>query len=107
MEMSLPIVEIEWLDAAGPDVSTTFDLQDAWEIRPLKMKDVGYLVHEDEECVILSPELSSSGGCRRLICIPIRHILSRKVLGEKNCSGSLGDSSLSYGKFGSSGSPSQ
>ena len=75
---------VRWIDACGPDCVTTLTPYDVKEMTPLATSDIGFLVKEDKECIVLAPELNDDGGIRRPICIPKSCILSRtQLVGRK------------------------
>jgi hypothetical protein len=75
---------VRWLDACGPDCVTTLQAPDIAELAPLGTTDVGFVVKEDDECIVLAPEINDEGGVRRPICIPKCCVLMRIQLFGSN-----------------------
>ncbi len=76
----MKICEVQWIDAAGPADESTFTLEEAAGVKILPMKDVGYLISEDERQIVIASQISEVGGCRRIIAIPKSGIVKKRVL---------------------------
>ncbi len=81
MEIEINQMELVlWLDACGPDSTTTLTAAEILTLQPLPMHDIGFLVSEDSKCIVLAPEISEDGFVRRAICIPKGCIVKRVKL---------------------------
>lgn len=74
-------IEVEWIDSCSPgDGFAHLTRRDADEITPLLMRNLGYLVSEDDECVRIAANVSETGVFRELICIPKVCIKKRRLV---------------------------
>jgi hypothetical protein len=78
-----PVELVRWTDACGPNIELTLQQDDIAEMVPLGMSEVGFLVKEAGDHIVLVPQISEEGGFRRPVCIPKVCIDSRTRLFEK------------------------
>ena len=65
---ALPMVEVHWLDSAEMPGWQLED--DAQEQRPLMVRTVGLLLHENDDCVTVAASVTEQGGPNAPLSIP-------------------------------------
>ena len=76
------IILITWRDAAGPETLEQYSKKEAEELLdPLTQQDVGWIVHENDERIVIGSERTEYGEFRRVMVIPCVNIVKREVLG--------------------------
>lgn len=81
----MQLVFVEWLDSFG--CSPTWEQLDGCSPRPLTCKSVGWLLHDDADCVVLVPHVATPPGATGPqgcgdMTIPARCIVRRVDLSE-------------------------
>jgi len=86
MTNEYPIMEIVWIDSCD-EVSATLSFVP--RLRPYITRTVGYLVHEDSECISLAAEIETvdpsetrdiEPRCKHVVTIPLVQIKERHCL---------------------------
>ncbi len=79
--MPLKMVLVRWIDSAGTDEQMS--VADAASVEPLPMENVGYLVAEDEDKLVLAfGKVGGEEQVRCLMSIPRAMIVSKRRLRE-------------------------
>lgn len=78
MTQRLPMVLVQWSDAAYPAGTATYEYEDAQRLEPITVYDVGFLVRKSAGVVVLSGNVSSGALHRRVAIIP-RSLVRRIV----------------------------
>jgi len=77
----MKVAVVYWGDACASDVLVYFDNESSKEIKAMDSVDVGFLVRDDKDGVVLARHTSES-GYRGMMFIPRKMIYKMKIYGR-------------------------
>jgi len=79
MKQEYKKLELELIDIQSIDFSL-MELEDLNEIKPVKMKIIGFLVKQDKQNYFLAKEVWETGQFKYVHIIPKKYVITKKVL---------------------------
>ena len=76
-KVTLPKITVWWLDSCGPE-DHWHSLEEVQTYSPVKARSAGWLVKEDDLCVVIAGTVVENGQVCGVVCIPKCSILRRQ-----------------------------